>query len=245
MLLRAEYRDGFTEHLLRWELIAQAGTVLVRAEWFAHGEPDDTAHSEFRFSLDDQQIQRIFETLDPLEEKYDAGCDDVESSEFCVERDRTIRRQVHGGFQLRRRVCGGFILGGELPGIDAFFSVWDPIQREVESRLQLPWLPPTESIHVGHGIRTTRNGHASRCDIWISYEDGRFPVVLGEGVDAESVACPIAADELLKTPWADMPTICRCEWLVDDIKRLIRVGEFVTAAKLEEAWRERMLFGVH
>lgn len=138
MLLRAEYRDGFTEHLLRWELIAQAGTVLVRAEWFAHGEPDDTAHSEFRFSLDDQQIQRIFETLDPLEEKYDAGCDDVESSEFCVERDRTIRRQVHGGFQLRRRVCGGFILGGELPGIDAFFSVWDPIQREVESRLQLP-----------------------------------------------------------------------------------------------------------
>jgi len=99
-------------------------------------------------------------------------------------------------------------------------------------------------IHVGHGTRTMRDGHALPCDIWISCDDDRFPLVLGEGVDDSSVASPIAAHELLEGRWADVATICRCEWLVDEISRLTDIGEIVTAGKLEEVWRKRTIAGV-
>jgi len=90
---------------------------------------------------------------------------------------------------------------------------------------------------VGHGARKLDSGFEWPYDIWINHDEPQFPISLGEGVGHGSAGCSIPAHELLDDKWADIVSICDCDWLVTEIRRLIDAGEPVTAQKLEDHWR--------
>ena len=90
---------------------------------------------------------------------------------------------------------------------------------------------------VGHGSRKLDCGFDWPYDIWISHDEPRFPISLGEGVGHGAAGCSISADELLDDKWADIVSICNCEWLVAEIRRLKQAGQAITAQKLEDHWR--------
>lgn len=90
---------------------------------------------------------------------------------------------------------------------------------------------------VGHGTRKLASGVDWPYDVWISHDDPELPIAVAEGFGFAGVGGSIAAHELLQTKFADYVTICNCQWLVAEIKRLHKSGEPITAQKLEDHWR--------
>ena len=131
MRVEAEYSDGFTDRLLRWQLVAMGETARVDADWvdggwMSRGLPGDRHRASFEIPIDLAQITGVLPRLERLNEEYDFPCTDL-----C-----TMELRVFVGHRRNRwRVYGGEALLSMHPDLEAFFRVWRPIDRAVEQQV--------------------------------------------------------------------------------------------------------------
>ncbi len=244
MFLHAEYKDGFTDILLTWQLAAQDGMAHARARWLARSTGCD---SEGRFPFDERRIAECLSVLEPLEEEYSGGVDDASSCELRIAAEgRRIRRYIDGGDEMRQRFETVYGVGeaqttfsaGDARDVRTFFSVWEPIERDVLSCLNIPGRQPMGMVRAGRGTRVLSSGFEIPADIWIDYEDEVFPIVLAEGTGESRLVCRVKPQELFEQKWASLIEMCRGQWLLDEIQRLADAGQEITPRRLELARRE-------
>lgn len=244
MFLHAEYEDGFTEILLGWQLVARDGIAHVRARW--HPQCTD-CFKECRFPFHERRIAECLSVLEPLEEEYSGGVDDASSCELRIAAEgQRIRRYIDGGDEMRQRFETIYGVGeaqttfsaGDARDVRTFFSVWEPIERDVLSCLKVPGRSPTGMVHAGHGTSLRSSGVQIPADIWIDYEDEVFPIVLAEGTGESRLVCRVKPQELFERKWASLIEMCRGQWLLDEIQRLTDAGQEITPRRLELSRRE-------
>ena len=127
MELHAVHFDGFTEHLVSWELWATGNTAIVDASWLASTGPTEKT---FEMDFPDSRIEQVLQVLSGLKPVYDGHTDDSPTYSLCVKtEDREFKTVVR---------TGSYWTEDDERDVDAFMSVWHPIYREVENLLALP-----------------------------------------------------------------------------------------------------------
>ncbi len=126
MKLTAHHRDGFTEHLLRWMLVAENGVAYVTARWF---DGAGGATREFNFDFPDNRIDAIADKLRGLKPSYDGMTDDFPDYEISIELpNETIRVHVADSIEWDDQ---------QQTDIDRFMEAWSMIYRDVERALAI------------------------------------------------------------------------------------------------------------
>lgn len=122
MYLRAEHHDGWTHRLLSWRLEAVDGIAVVVASW--HGM---TGRAEDIFELDfpDTRILTALNVLAGLRAEYDGCTEDSPIHRLSVgDGSRKFATEVRIGFNWSPE---------NKRDVDAFMSVWRPLELDVES----------------------------------------------------------------------------------------------------------------
>lgn len=120
----ARHRDGFTEHLLRFDLRGAGGRVEGDACWFQPGP--GSASCRLRFDLDEARIAAAVPALRLMDEAYAAGWTDMD--------DRTLTVEVDGE-AIRRHAYGAGVLVADRPELRPFVELFDWLEAEVLARL--------------------------------------------------------------------------------------------------------------
>ena len=127
MKLIARHFDGFTEHLVTWELLAENGTAIVDASYRG---PSGRVETVLEMPFPDSRIAEFATTLRGLKPKYDGHVDDFPHYWLTVVDDST---------ELKTEVLAGMNWpDADKPDIDSFMSVWEPLYRDVEHLLEIP-----------------------------------------------------------------------------------------------------------
>ena len=127
MILTAEHFDGFSELLLGWKATICDSSGEVQAKWF---KPGGRGKAEFTVSFDDIDIAAIGITLSGMQARYDGGVDDF-PHHILQFTDGTDNISVH----LR---AGTNWPTDVQPEVDAFYRIWKPIAKRVESHPEMP-----------------------------------------------------------------------------------------------------------
>ena len=126
MKLIAKHFDGFTEHLVSWELHAQGGNAVVDASYRGTSGRIETM---LEMPFTDTRIADFAEALRGLKPKYDGHVDDFPHYWLTV---------VANGETLQTEVLAGISWSDDdKRDVDAFMSVWKPLFRDVERLLDI------------------------------------------------------------------------------------------------------------
>ena len=127
MKLIARHIDGFTEHLVTWELLAENGTAVVDASYRgASGRVETLLEMPFA----DSRIAQFAAALRGLKPKYDGRVDDFPHYSLTVADDSCeLTTEVRAGINWP---------DDDKRDVDAFMSVWKPLYRDVERLLEIP-----------------------------------------------------------------------------------------------------------
>jgi len=122
----ARHSDGFTERSLRYTVHCVDGVAELEAGWFRRELPP----GEFRtlFAINDAPVSDALPALRTLDERYEAGWDDLDTQILVVE---------SGGVVIRRRIYGCDVLLRDRPELLPFLELF----RWLEG-LVLAHLPP-------------------------------------------------------------------------------------------------------
>ncbi len=131
MRVEADYSDGYTDRLLRWQLVATGETASVDADWvdsgwMSCGVPSDRHRATFEIPIDLTQITGELPRLERLNEEYDCPSTDLCTIEL---------RVILGNGRHRWRLYGGECLVSIHPELEFFFRIWRPIDRAVEKQM--------------------------------------------------------------------------------------------------------------
>jgi len=127
MHLRAEFCDGFTEHLVKWVLEATNGTAIVEASWCSQGRRLERA---FEMVFPDSRIRECADVLAKLKPVYDGCVDDFPKYLLTVTGDRRV---------LTTTLRAGIRWPDEdKAAVDSFMRVWRPLISDVEEFLAIP-----------------------------------------------------------------------------------------------------------
>ncbi len=127
MHLRAEYCDGFTEHLVNWVLEAAHGTAIIEASWRGQGCRMERA---FELAFPNSRIRECADVLAELKPVYDGRVDDFPQYLLAVTDDhRMLTTKVRAGIRWPDE---------DKAAVDSFMRVWRPLYSEVEKLLAIP-----------------------------------------------------------------------------------------------------------
>ncbi len=121
MRIEATYFDGFTEHLLRWQLEINDGKAYLEASWFKNRTP---LRAKFRF--DEGAFRSVLPLIFEMKEEYRAPWEDLENRVLVVK---------DGEVSVRRHVYGAGILLKENPEIEGFLNLWRILEDAVVAHL--------------------------------------------------------------------------------------------------------------
>ncbi len=127
MHLLASHFDGWTTHLLRWNIVAAHGTAIIEASWYDQGTEREES---FEIDFPDLRIRECQEVLALLKPVYNGCLEDVPIYELSVsDNDRVLTTRVYEGIHWPDEIK---------PDIDSFRRIWEPINKEVEKHLAIP-----------------------------------------------------------------------------------------------------------
>jgi hypothetical protein len=129
MQLRAMHIDGFSEHLLCWELFASRGTAIVEASW-QPGDRHSRIEHVFEIDFPDTRIQECAAVLAKLKPVYDGQTSDMPQYSLSVEvGDNRFSTTVRAAASWPDE---------DKSAVDSFMQFWRPLSREVETLLAIP-----------------------------------------------------------------------------------------------------------
>ena len=127
MKLIAEHFDGFTALLMGWKAVIHDQTARVEARWF---DPAAKSSACFKIDFPDIDLAEIALRLAELRPRYDGHVDDFPHHILTFE---------DGGDRIEVTVNAGIEWPVELqPDIDAFYAIWRPIAKRIESHDAIP-----------------------------------------------------------------------------------------------------------
>jgi hypothetical protein len=121
MRIKATYNDGFTERLLRWELVVNTGKAYLEADWFKSRSP---LRAKFRF--DEAPFRLALASISEMVDEYHAPWGDMEHRTLVVTDEETT---------IRRYVYGADLLGKEHREVERFLAVWQLLEDAVFAQL--------------------------------------------------------------------------------------------------------------
>lgn len=127
MRIKAQHRDGFTEHLLKWTLETDVDSEVahVSSRWFA---PNGNGTAEFNIPFDGSILRTNIAAMDALQESYSLPMTDCGMLILEIERDGKVRTwDLYG--------CEGLL--EDHPELEPFFEFWRPLSNAIESKLAL------------------------------------------------------------------------------------------------------------
>lgn len=127
MKLIARHFDGFTEHLVTWELLAENGTAVIDASYRG---PTGRTENVIEMPFPDSRVAEFARTLRGLKPKYDGHVDDF--PRYCL-------AVIDGADEFKTEVFAGIDWPvDDKPDVDCFMSIWRPLYRDVERLLDIP-----------------------------------------------------------------------------------------------------------
>jgi hypothetical protein len=123
MRIEADYFDGFTYRLLRWELEINDGKAFLQAKWF---QPGAVPSLKARFRFDEEGFRVALQSIAGMAEEYQAPVEDQERRRLIVK---------DGENSIRHHIYGADFLFGEHPEIRTFLSVWRLLDDAVSAHL--------------------------------------------------------------------------------------------------------------
>ena len=126
MKLLARHFDGFTEHLVTWELVAEHGTAVIDASYRG---PSGRIESLLKMPFSDSRISEFANALRGLQPKYDGRVDDFPRYWLAVTGESDdLQTEVRAGIDWP---------DDEKRDVDTFMTVWKPLFRDVERLLNI------------------------------------------------------------------------------------------------------------
>jgi hypothetical protein len=133
--IQAQHWDGFSSELLQWSLDVRDGLARAEAEWFEYGAPGHKGRRTATFAFPLEWIVPLFDSFAALEADYDHPITDSQTQRLTVQVDE--RQQTC-------RVYAEDMVLTEHPEVEAFYRLWNPVERAVLRALDLPFRRPKE-----------------------------------------------------------------------------------------------------
>lgn len=130
-----KHADGFTEELISFTALVVDGKCRVSARAFGPSALSQDEHISFEHPIDMDWLSEFMNTIDSLEDSYEALCTDLDSQDICYTDSSGIMKtkRFYGLGDFLYEDCPALIQHKEK--LDRFSDLCVSIREQVEARM--------------------------------------------------------------------------------------------------------------